>query len=48
MPRTLWEHPNPRSTAMYRFMQLATKKYGLDIQVRAPPSDLHFLRGCPH
>lgn len=33
MPRKLWEHPDPKSTAMWRFMQDANAKYGLNMQV---------------
>ncbi|PSN74449.1 acetoacetate-CoA ligase [Corynespora cassiicola Philippines] len=31
-PRKLWEHPAPRSTAMWKFMQTANSKRGLDMQ----------------
>ncbi|KFG85095.1 acetoacetyl-CoA synthase [Metarhizium anisopliae] len=31
-PRKLWEHPDPKSTAMWAFMQDANAKYGLDMQ----------------
>lgn len=32
-PRKLWEHPDPKSTAMWAFMQDANAKYGLNMQV---------------
>ncbi|GAO18531.1 hypothetical protein UVI_02054730 [Ustilaginoidea virens] len=32
MPRKLWEHPDPKSTAMWKFMQAANTKYALDLQ----------------
>ncbi|KHO00292.1 acetoacetyl-CoA synthase [Metarhizium album ARSEF 1941] len=31
-PRKLWEHPDPKSTAMWAFMQDANAKYGLNMQ----------------
>jgi acetoacetyl-CoA synthetase len=31
IPRKLWEHPDPKSTRMYRFMQSANKKYNLKL-----------------
>lgn len=34
MPRKLWEHPDPKSTVMWRFMQDANKKFNLNMQVR--------------
>lgn len=33
--RKLWEHPNPESTAMYKFMQLANEKHNLKLKVYA-------------
>jgi hypothetical protein len=33
-PRKLWEHPDPKSTAMWKFMQEANAKRGLQMQVR--------------
>ena len=33
-PRKLWEHPDPKSTAMWKFMQDANAKRGLHMQVR--------------
>lgn len=33
MPRKLWEHPDPKSTVMWRFMQEANKKFNLNMQV---------------
>lgn len=35
MPRKLWEHPDPKSTAMWQFMQEANKTHGLDLQVKS-------------
>jgi acetoacetyl-CoA synthetase len=29
VPRKLWEHPDPKSTAMWRFMEAANERYGL-------------------
>ncbi|CAM1508206.1 Fc.00g050540.m01.CDS01 [Cosmosporella sp. VM-42] len=31
-PRKLWEHPNPKSTAMWKFMQDSNKRYGLNLK----------------
>ncbi|KNG51807.1 acetoacetate-CoA ligase [Stemphylium lycopersici] len=31
-PRKLWEHPDPESTAMWKFMQDANSKHGLNMQ----------------
>lgn len=36
-PRKLWEHPDPKSTAMWKFMQGANAKRGLQMQVRLSP-----------
>ena len=33
MPRKLWEHPDPKNTEMYRFMQEVNKKHGLQLKV---------------
>lgn len=33
MPRKLWEHPDRKSTVMWRFMQQANKKFNLNMQV---------------
>jgi hypothetical protein len=33
MPRKLWEHPDRKSTIMWRFMQDANKKLNLNLQV---------------
>jgi hypothetical protein len=33
MPRKLWEHPNPESTAMWKFMQDLNRTYGLNLKV---------------
>ncbi|KAL2354692.1 hypothetical protein BJ546DRAFT_39054 [Cryomyces antarcticus] len=35
LPRKLWEHPDPKSTNMYRFIQKVNKNRGLDMSVRA-------------
>lgn len=32
IPRKLWEHADPKSTAMYKFMQSANKKHNLNMQ----------------
>ncbi|KAL2119252.1 hypothetical protein VTJ04DRAFT_6212 [Mycothermus thermophilus] len=32
VPRKLWEHPNPESTAMYHFLQDVNRKYGLNLK----------------
>lgn len=32
MPRKLWEHPDPQSTAMWRFMQEANQRYHLNLR----------------
>jgi acetoacetyl-CoA synthetase len=37
VPRKLWEHPNPESTEMYRFMQEINKKNNLQLQVYMVP-----------
>lgn len=33
MPRKLWEHPNPKGTAMWEFMQEANRRHGLELEV---------------
>jgi hypothetical protein len=33
MPRKLWEHPDRKSTVMWRFMQQANQKFNLNMQV---------------
>jgi hypothetical protein len=33
MPKKLWEHPNPESTDMYKFMQEVNQKYNLQLKV---------------
>lgn len=38
VPRKLWEHPNPSSTAMYAFMQTINKSHSLSLRTFA---DLH-------
>ena len=40
MPRKLWEHPDPKSTAMWKFMQNANAKHGLKMEASHLP--LHF------
>ncbi|KAH8652434.1 hypothetical protein BX600DRAFT_386793 [Xylariales sp. PMI_506] len=32
VPRKLWEHPNPKGTQMYKFMQQINKKHSLDLK----------------
>jgi acetoacetyl-CoA synthetase len=34
IPRKLWEHPNPESTEMYRFMQEVNTQHNLELKVR--------------
>lgn len=34
IPRKLWEHPDPRSTEMYKLMQEINKKENLQLEVR--------------
>jgi acetoacetyl-CoA synthetase len=38
VPRKLWEHPNPKSTLTWKFMQDCNKKRGLNMQTF---QDLH-------
>lgn len=38
IPRKLWQHPDPSSTPMYRFLQGVNRKHGLDLETFA---DLH-------
>jgi hypothetical protein len=33
MPRKLWEHPNPKETGMWKFMEAVNGKKGLNLQV---------------
>jgi acetoacetyl-CoA synthetase len=33
IPRKLWQHPDPKSTAMWKFMQSANERRGLNMQV---------------
>ncbi len=33
LPRKLWEHPDPKSTVMYEFMQELNRKNSLQLQV---------------
>ena len=37
VPRKLWEHPNPKSTEMYRFMLEVNKKHDLQLEACRPP-----------
>lgn len=39
VPRKLWEHPNPRSTQMWQFIQDVNEKSNRDIKVRTLPHD---------
>ncbi|KAH8710676.1 Acetoacetyl-CoA synthetase [Beauveria bassiana] len=32
MPRKLWEHPNPKTTEMWQFMQNCNSRFGLNMQ----------------
>ena len=34
VPRKLWEHPDPQSTTMYKFMQSINRKHNLRLKVR--------------
>lgn len=34
VPRKLWEHPDPKSTLMYEFMQDISRKSGQRLEVR--------------
>lgn len=34
MPRKLWEHPDPKNTTMWKFMQAANRLHGLNLKVR--------------
>ncbi|KAK3308731.1 uncharacterized protein B0T15DRAFT_411467 [Chaetomium strumarium] len=38
VPRKLWQHPDPESTLMYRFMQDTNRKYGVQLKTF---NDLH-------
>lgn len=33
VPRKLWEHPNPKSTTMWKFWKSLEKAYGVQLQV---------------
>lgn len=37
VPRKLWEHPDPKSTAMYKFMQQVNRKHGLNLKASKQP-----------
>lgn len=37
IPRKLWVHPNPKSTAMYRLMQEINQKHSLNLNARLAP-----------
>lgn len=37
IPRKLWEHPDPKSTAMWKFMQNANAKHGLKMEASDLP-----------
>jgi acetoacetyl-CoA synthetase len=39
-PAKLWEHPNPQSTQMYKFLQLVNQKYGNGKKIESY-GDLH-------
>lgn len=34
VPRKLWEHPDPKSTLMYKFMEEVNAKSGRNLKVR--------------
>jgi acetoacetyl-CoA synthetase len=40
MPRKLWEHPNPKTTEMWQFMQNCNSRFGLNMQVSKAASPL--------
>lgn len=40
LPRKLWEHPDPKSTEIYKFMQNVNRKHGLNLKVRTACSNL--------
>lgn len=50
MPRKLWEHPNPKETEMWQFMQNCNSRFGLSMQVspltniRMPTSFFFFFQ----
>ncbi len=35
-PRKLWEHPDPKSTEMWKFMQRVNKNHNRNFQARLP------------
>jgi hypothetical protein len=43
VPKKLWEHPDPKSTEMYRFMQEVNQKYKLNLKVGA-----HHITAASH
>lgn len=44
MPRKLWEHHDPKSTAMWQFMQECNRRFGLNMQVRHGLSPVQLCR----
>lgn len=41
LPRKLWEHPDPKSTAMWKFMQDLNRSHGLTLDVSLVPIEVH-------
>lgn len=41
LPRKLWEHPDPKSTQLWKFMQEVNRKSGRNLQVRNSPEFVH-------
>ena len=44
IPRKLWEHPDPKSTLMYKLMQTLNAKHNLQLKVKCRNLDLVCLR----
>lgn len=36
IPRKLWEHPDPKSTQMYQYLQSVNSKFNLQLKVSSP------------
>ncbi len=49
MPRKLWEHPNPKETEMWQFMQDCNGRFGLNMQVSLTTNiRIHAFPSFPH
>lgn len=48
MPRKLWEHPNPKETAMGQFMEDCNRRFGLKMQVSLVIYPPHPQTVCPN